>query len=479
MDAQRAPPSPKLPRGPPKSIGKFGKLDAATAERVVTAGGDVVMLIDAQGFIRDLVLNSDDLTRDGARSWLDQRWSDTVTIDSQHKVGELLSDAIRDGRTPWRELNQVTPTSNSMMMRYLAVDGGRDGSVVAVGRDERAISVSLMRLHETQQAMERDHARMRDAQFRYRQLFQLSGEAVLVIDVASKRIVEANPAAERLLGDSKLVGEPWAQVFDAVSREDAANVLAVAQSATGSTHAETRLSVRSRNVTALASIFRENRVARGLVRLSPTSSAPVNPAEADMTRQALLERLPDAFVATDKDLNVLTVNAAFLDMVRLPTRDHAIGRPMTDFLGRARLERNILLDTLREHGAVRNFATVLRDPLDHTEDVEVSAVSVPDGGETTFNLTIRGVRRTAHEPTGGGTESRRSVEQLTKLVGRVKLKDLVRESSDLVEKLCIEAALELTRNNRASAAELLGLSRQSLYAKLHRFGLAGAADLDD
>jgi DNA-binding NtrC family response regulator len=68
------------------------------------------------------------------------------------------------------------------------------------------------------------------------------------------------------------------------------------------------------------------------------------------------------------------------------------------------------------------------------------------------------------------------VEQLTELVGRVKLKELVRESTDLVERLCIEAALELTRNNRASAAELLGLSRQSLYSKLHRFGLGNLAD---
>jgi len=36
----------------------------------------------------------------------------------------------------------------------------------------------------------------------------------------------------------------------------------------------------------------------------------------------------------------------------------------------------------------------------------------------------------------------------------------------------IEAALELTGDNRASAAEMLGLSRQSLYVKLRRFGMS-------
>jgi DNA-binding NtrC family response regulator len=58
------------------------------------------------------------------------------------------------------------------------------------------------------------------------------------------------------------------------------------------------------------------------------------------------------------------------------------------------------------------------------------------------------------------------------LIGRVPLRDLVREATDVIEKLSIEAALELTGDNRASAAEMLGLSRQSLYVKLRRFGLA-------
>ena len=39
--------------------------------------------------------------------------------------------------------------------------------------------------------------------------------------------------------------------------------------------------------------------------------------------------------------------------------------------------------------------------------------------------------------------------------------------------------LRLTRDNRASAAEMLGLSRQSLYAKLRRHGLIGDEEGDD
>ena len=64
------------------------------------------------------------------------------------------------------------------------------------------------------------------------------------------------------------------------------------------------------------------------------------------------------------------------------------------------------------------------------------------------------------------------------MIGRVSLKDLVRETTDVIERLCIEAALEITGDNRATAAEMLGLSRQSLYAKLRRYGMGDLSDED-
>jgi DNA-binding NtrC family response regulator len=71
------------------------------------------------------------------------------------------------------------------------------------------------------------------------------------------------------------------------------------------------------------------------------------------------------------------------------------------------------------------------------------------------------------------------VAQLTELVGRVPLKDIVGETTELIEQLCIQAALELTRDNRASAAEMLGLSRQSLYVKLRRYNLGDLPQDED
>ena len=457
--------------------GLLGPLDADTAEKVAAAGGDVAMVIDRDGVIRDLALSSDDLAREGAHAWLDRSWLDTVTIESRPKVDALLRDAGKVGQMRWREINQVTAANGSLMVRFVALSAGREGQVIAIGRDERATAALQQRLMDAQQALERDYAKLRDAEGRYRLLFRLSGEATLVVDAQARRIVEVNPAAERLLGEdrSALVGEGFVSLFDLDNQAEAGSLIAVAQSVARSHPAQVRLASRGRPFLASASLFRQDRSSYCLVRLSRADQADIATAQGGPDLRAVVERIPDAFLVTDAAMSILTANTAFLDLVGLGTPAQAAGRPLSEFLGRAGLDRNLLLDALREHGSVRNFRTILRSDYGEGEDVEVSAAAAPDGDDTVFGFTIRNIDRRLNDRPHAAPELRRSVEQLTELVGRMTLKDLVRETTDLVERLCIEAALELTKNNRASAAEVLGLSRQSLYSKLHRFGLGNLA----
>lgn len=50
------------------------------------------------------------------------------------------------------------------------------------------------------------------------------------------------------------------------------------------------------------------------------------------------------------------------------------------------------------------------------------------------------------------------------------------ETADVVERMCIETAVDLARNNRVAAARMPGLSRQSLYVKLRKYGLVSKDD---
>jgi transcriptional regulator PpsR len=142
------------------------------------------------------------------------------------------------------------------------------------------------------------------------------------------------------------------------------------------------------------------------------------------------------------------------------------------------VDLSVLLSNLRQRGAVRLYATHLKSEYGTSAEVEISAVAVPQGEPPCMGFTIRDVGRRLGSDVLLAKDLPRSADQMTELVGRVPLRDIVRETTDLIEQLCINAALQLTGDNRASAAEMLGLSRQSLYVKLRRFGMGDSAGAD-
>jgi transcriptional regulator PpsR len=456
----------------------LGALDAESAARLVAATGDIAMIIDKDGIIRELAGTNGTLGL-GEASWVNKPWSETLTIESRPKAEQLLRDAASGQAARWRELNHAH-NGDSVAMRYTALNAGGEGKVIAIGRDHRAAADMQQRLLQAQQAMERDFAKMRDTETRFRHLFQVIADAVVVVDGASRRVTDANEAAGRLLAnDGSLAGKQFHRLFAAASQDDAAALLAMAQTSASQSGPQARLVAGGQELTASVSLFRQARTTQYLVRLTPGDQRTVAaPGESARMLEAI-DRLPDGFVVTDLDLRILTLNAAFLDMAQLPNAEHALGQPLPRFLGRPGLDRNILHETLVKHGVVRNFPTVVQNRFGEVEDAEVCAVIVADTALPCLGFSIRLVGRRGAERTPSATEMPHTPADLSNLVGKVSLKEIVRDTTDFVERLCIEAALELTGNNRASAAEVLGLSRQSLYSKLRRFGVANLDDGDD
>jgi transcriptional regulator PpsR len=226
-----------------------------------------------------------------------------------------------------------------------------------------------------------------------------------------------------------------------------------------------------------ASLFRQENAAFILLRMNPKASESwPEPAGTESRVLDLVSSLPDGFVVTDRARRIVSANAAFLTLAQVSREEHALGEPLDRWLGRSALDFNVLMASLKEHGSVRNFPTVLRSQHGSRDDVEITAVAALHGEEPCFGFVLRTPGRRPPPDPRSGQELPRSVEQLKELIGRVPLKDLVRETTDVIERLCIEAALELTGDNRASAAQMLGLSRQSLYVKLRRYGLSDSDD---
>jgi transcriptional regulator PpsR len=465
------------PQPPPKALQQVaGHLDGEAVGRIVAASADLSLVIDADGVIRDATIGTD-LEAENIPGWLGRRWVDIVTVESRPKVDSLLRDARPEGITRWRQVNHPSPSGIDLPIRYASIRPAEGGPILVLGRDMRAVAALQRRLLETQQALERDYDRLRAAETRYRLLFQISGEPVLVVDAGARRVVEANPAAARLLGRSakRIGGQDAVDLFDPVSTRSLEAQFAALRATGQAGEIRAVLPHGRGEVTVSASLFRGEGGASVLMRLvadpAPAEGAP----DQEAPTRAVIDAMPEGFVLTDPARHVLTANAAFLELAQLATEGQARGRSLDQWLGRDETEAQALFATLVDHGAVRRFPTVVRGTFGGIEDVEVAAVSVA-GARPCLGFAIRPApRRISEGRFGVGREVPRSVEQMAELVGRVSMKTLVRETTDLIEKLCIEAALRITRDNRASAAEMLGLSRQGLYAKMRRYGVG---DLD-
>ena len=451
----------------------LGTLEAPRAADVIGVAADIALVLDADGTILDVCATGTAFAGHDVGTWIGRPWIDTVTVECRDKVADLVASRS-DAPSRQRQINQIVDESTSLLILYSVVPLNADGHRIAVGKDLSSLTQLQQRLVNVQQSMERDYARLRQFETRYRTLFQSSSEAIVIADAQSLRVVEANPSACTLLGSTerKIVGSGLMRWFEPGWRDALEGAIEATRQdgkAVALTLGEDRGAWE-----ANVSMFKTDGNGHLLLRLRDAERETSVEAGSEHRRRltALVESAPDGLVVTATDGRILAANTAFLDLAQLTGVDVAIGESLSNWLGQGGMDYQIIMASVREHGAIRLYTTRLRGEFGSIADVEVSAVPLPAGEVGCIGFSIRDIgRRIAANDASSGPASPRSIDQLTQLVGRVPLKELVRESTELIEQLCIQAALKLTNNNRASAAEMLGLSRQSLYVKLRRYAL--------
>jgi len=342
--------------------------------------------------------------------------------------------------------------------------------------DLRGETSLRQQLVNAQRTLEQDYWSNRRLEARYRRMLDMVAEGFLVVDDLSGRVLEANNVATSLLEleEGALVG----RVFPVGLDNEGARSLTELQREARSTTAVVQGQVTTGNGDPLSiglTCLRQGNETRLLIRLASLSENQTDLGLGDDS----FETSPDGILITDHNGVVITANTAYLDMACIQDAQQATGRRADRWLGRSIVDLDVLLGNIQPDRPLQLFSSVLRTELGTRLDIELSAVQTERSGRSLILMFIRDVSRRIDTEESTEVHLPRSIEQITGRVGRVPLKQLVRESTDVIEALCIEAALKLTQDNRAAAAELLGLSRQSLYTKLRRFDIGDSEDTVD
>ena len=415
--------------------------------------------------------------------WVGQILSDYVEIDSSNKfVTALKGQVDLDSVDPkqldadWRHINFLSPAKLPTPMLIKVFRFPNQEELVMAARDLGSMAKMQQKLMDTHRSMERDYLRLRHLESRYNTLFENSSEAVLIVDLATKKISQANIAAAKalLLEDTKkIIGSEFAQYFAPENKPDIEELMRSAQNA-GKTKALKAKSISSeQDFTIMPSLIVQEGGPQLMVRLGVKSLAQgssTNKLTQEWYTDAL-QTAPYGFLVTDASGIVLSANDEFITLTGSFSLAQVLGKPFESWLARGGVDWGVLSNNLKQLSSIRNFATELLAQSNTTIEVEISATTLSTE-DRRYAFFIRDVHRLSQTGPVASSNMAGSVSQLAQLVGRMPMKDIVGETSDMIEKMCIQSALELTQNNRASAAEMLGLSRQSLYVKLHRFGLA-------
>jgi len=440
---------------------------------ILAAAADITLMVAPNLRIVSVLVNRAHQSFGQLADWEGMQLPDILSEESQQKLALRLSD-LQGGRTGIvMEMNHSSQQSWDFPVRYSMHQMGPDGSILLLGRDLRPLAEVQQQLVTAQLALERDYEAQRELDTRYRVLMETTRDPVMLVSMSSGRISDLNPAAALLMGGTRpeLIGTAVAQEFDGRRRGEFLETLANIAATDATTPVEVTARRSQRRVLVTPKLFRAAGERILLCLIDPAEKASQATDELGENLQRLYHEGVDAIVFADADGVIRATNEAFLNLTDASGIAAVRGRSLADYLVRGQVDLRVLLDNVKRTGQIRLYATRLTTDFSGQIAVELSASWLNDRPNPVLVLVVRDASRaeTLRRANGGlPDEGSRSVMEL---VGSSTLKDIVAETTDVIEKMCIETALELTRNNRVAAADMLGLSRQSLYVKLRKYGI--------
>ena len=366
-------------------------------------------------------------------------------------------------------------------MAYTAIRLGEGGPVLAVGRDLREVAAIQQRFLDAQHEMERGYWRARQAEARYRLLFQVATDAVLVVEAQSLVILEANQAACELfeMAVEQVVGRPAGFGFESHSRGVVHALLANARASGKGGEIRARLAGKVTATSVVATPFRADDAMRLLVRVR-TMDMPGSSLDLSSTLARLVDGTSDGVVVTDSNGKILVANPAFLKLVHLGAETAARGRPLMDWVGMSDQQLATILQQVRHQGITRRIASRLMSADARLSDVEISAALLTEGDQECIGFTIHLVAPPIAQVGSSLEQLGAAIALLSSKLGSAHLSELLGQATELAQQHFMRLALERCSHDARAAASLLGVDADYLIS--HRgppaaASNAGATDL--
>jgi transcriptional regulator PpsR len=442
---------------------------------IISRVADLGVVLAPDGDVQGVFANPAFRPKDAVARFEGAQFRETLTEESRTKFDARLSEFRIDPlQTRPVELNHRTESGMpTFPVRYSFHAIGESGKILLMGRDLRSIAEMQQQLVAAQLTLEKDYEARREHDMQFRVLMASIDDAMIFVSLPGGVIKDCNPAARVLLGKQggDLVGASLDQVLEGKGKSALIDRLIGLANENASAQMTLKARAPARVVSLRPVLFRTGGDQAMLCRITATAPERMKSDSLQSNLTGLYERGVDAIVFVDTVGVILSANDAFLNLADVTHGQALKGRSIVDFLGRGSVDLNVMLENAARSGMMRAYTTRVTGEFGAERAVEISTTHVQTGAEPVFALVLRDTSRVDHARAETQHLGEVDVQSVIELIGSQSLRDIVARTTDVVEKMCIETAVELTSNNRVAAADMLGLSRQSLYVKLRKYGL--------
>jgi len=286
----------------PNLTNNIESIDANAAAELVSYVADTVLVMDQDGIIEN-VLNTQTPGFSHLKHLIGKSWLECSTLESRKKVESLLSPTVSENAQKWRQINLSVPNNPDLPLMVSVLHLKKDNKILGIGRDLRSLANLQQRLVEAQQAIETDYLRLRFAEARYRQLFDLSVNAHIIIDGSTFKIIEANSVAQSLMTDKarRMVGRSLAEFIDMNDFSQLQELLNNSRNINTPKKANVKLVKNTVQAEITVNFLREENQTVFLINVTPLSEI-IQDFKLNPNNERLISAIQfssDAFVITD------------------------------------------------------------------------------------------------------------------------------------------------------------------------------------
>jgi transcriptional regulator PpsR len=460
----------------------FAELSGKELSQIARASADISFVLDDLGSIQDIYSDNKNLAKQISGDLIGKKWSEVVEPDSRTKVQRLLDDASPDTISKFRQINMIGNERNiALPMMCASIKTSSNKKIIVIGRDITEVSRLQQNLVSAQKEISQNYLQISQLEERFRSIFEIGTESIVIVKADDAYpIIEMNKNAikQLLLAKNNCIGKSLLSLLPVEEMSKVTNFLKSAQDTDEPSTLATLFS-SGEAIQISATSFINSGIPYLLLNLKPLDLEKAsNLFESDSLTVKAIENNAYGFIVCTQEGLILKANKAFNKLSATRGEQDLIGTNIRNYLGPETAEFDQMMQALKGKASSQSCISSIINASSSIKLVDISAVSVAQP-RACIGMIFRQVDSRQNKGARIDKKLVRSSQELSMLVGKVPLKDILAETTDLIEQLCIKAALDLTQDNRVSASEILGLSRQSLYIKLRKYGLVDSSkDID-